>query len=343
MQLAKNVSKAGLSALRERLVRYAELAPCRTAFIDARTPGSDRKENFTIIGPGVAENPDQHVHIPEPHGFNIGGARQPPHCVNSQHYHETAEAFFAHSGRWAVTTGEHAEEGWAELPRGSLISVPVHAFRGFENIGDDTGFLYFMLGGDDPGRVTWAPDVLERASAHGLLLMENGRLVDTAAGQKPSAADRVQAPASRDLLNRTVVHLDSAAIERVIVSLAEARPFASAISAPGVVEAALLGPANPAEGAPAGKLDWAHGYVTRALTLAPNAASPWHRRAEPEVLFVHEGELTVDVEDETIPLGPGDVFSTPIGARRRFNSGPAPVVALVTRGGDAPAPATLNA
>ncbi|MDP6881851.1 MAG: cupin domain-containing protein, partial [Alteromonas macleodii] len=66
-----------MSVLSERLVRYEELIPCRNAFIDTRSPGSDQKENFTIIGPGVAENPDQHVHIAIPHGFNIGGARQP--------------------------------------------------------------------------------------------------------------------------------------------------------------------------------------------------------------------------------------------------------------------------
>ena len=35
-----------------RIVRYGELRPCRTAFIDAHTPGSDQKENFTIIGGG---------------------------------------------------------------------------------------------------------------------------------------------------------------------------------------------------------------------------------------------------------------------------------------------------
>ncbi|MCP4299001.1 MAG: hypothetical protein GY783_00305, partial [Gammaproteobacteria bacterium] len=64
--------------LSERLVRYADLQPCTTAFIDTRTPGRQEKENFTIIGPGVAESPDQHVHIDIPHGFNIGGARQPP-------------------------------------------------------------------------------------------------------------------------------------------------------------------------------------------------------------------------------------------------------------------------
>ena len=67
-----------------RIVRYGELRPCKTAFIDAHTPGSDSKENFTIIGGGVSENPDQHVHIGIPHGFNIGAAgpqlaAQPPH------------------------------------------------------------------------------------------------------------------------------------------------------------------------------------------------------------------------------------------------------------------------
>ena len=71
--------------LESRVVRYADLKPCTNAFVDTRTPGSDRKENFTIIGPGVSENPNQHVHVPEPHGFNIGAARQPGGCLTSQH------------------------------------------------------------------------------------------------------------------------------------------------------------------------------------------------------------------------------------------------------------------
>ena len=66
-----------------RIVRYGDLIPCKTAFIDAHTPGSDQKENFTIIGGGVSESPDQHVHIALPHGFNIGAAGQPPKCRNS--------------------------------------------------------------------------------------------------------------------------------------------------------------------------------------------------------------------------------------------------------------------
>ena len=83
-----------------RIVRYGDLQPCKTAFIDAHTPGSDRKENFTIIGGGVSESPDQHVHIRDTPGFNIGAAGQPPFCRNSLHFHTTAEVFFVLKGRW---------------------------------------------------------------------------------------------------------------------------------------------------------------------------------------------------------------------------------------------------
>ena len=79
--------------LNDRLVRHGELIPCKTAFIDTHTPGSNQKENFSIIGSGVSENPDQHVHIKISHGFNIGAAGQPPKCHNSLHSHRTAEVF----------------------------------------------------------------------------------------------------------------------------------------------------------------------------------------------------------------------------------------------------------
>ena len=34
--------------IEKRIVRYGDLIPCKSAFIDAHTPGSDQKENFTI-------------------------------------------------------------------------------------------------------------------------------------------------------------------------------------------------------------------------------------------------------------------------------------------------------
>jgi hypothetical protein len=72
MAQAAPAAERHAALLAKRLVRYADLKPCTTAFIDTRTPGSAEKENFTIIGPGVSESADQHVHIDIPHGFNIG-------------------------------------------------------------------------------------------------------------------------------------------------------------------------------------------------------------------------------------------------------------------------------
>lgn len=60
-----------------RSVHYGELRPCRTAFIDAHTPSSDQKENYTIIGGGVSESADPHVHITETPGVNISSPKTP--------------------------------------------------------------------------------------------------------------------------------------------------------------------------------------------------------------------------------------------------------------------------
>ena len=167
-----------------RIVRYGELQPCRTAFIDAHTPGSDQKENFTIIGGGVSESADQHVHIAEPIGFNIGAAGQPPKCRNSLHSHRTAEVFFVLKGRWRFFWGRWGNAGEVVLEEGDIFNIPTGIFRGFENIGDDYGMIMAILGGDDAGGgVIWAPQVIEDAMGHGLVLGENGKLYDSKKGQ----------------------------------------------------------------------------------------------------------------------------------------------------------------
>ena len=92
--------------MEKRIVRYGDLVPCRTAFIDAHTPGSDQKENFTIIGGGVSEAADKHVHIKDTPGFNIGAAGQPPnaeiHCIPTGR-----QKFFCAFGQVAFFLGKY--------------------------------------------------------------------------------------------------------------------------------------------------------------------------------------------------------------------------------------------
>ncbi|CUH47169.1 cupin [Ruegeria atlantica] len=173
-----------MSTIQSRIVRYGELRPCKTAFIDAHTPGSDQKENFTIIGGGVSESPDQHVHITDKIGFNIGAAGQPPKCRNSLHSHTTAEVFFVAKGRWRFFWGRYGTAGEFIAEEGDIFNIPTGIFRGFENVGQDYGMIMAILGGDDAGGgVIWAPQVIEDAQAHGLMLGDNGVLYDTKKGQ----------------------------------------------------------------------------------------------------------------------------------------------------------------
>jgi quercetin dioxygenase-like cupin family protein len=305
--------------LSNRLIKYADLKPCTNAFIDTRSPGSDKKENFTLIGPGVAENPDQHIHISIPHGFNIGGARQPTGCLNSKHSHLTEEFFVVHQGTWAFTSGANTDDGKVILNEGDIISIPTDIFRGFENVGEDIGYLHAVLGGDDPGRVLWAPAVFDLAKEYGLVLLEDGSLVDTTLGEQiPESKNQMPVTSDKQIAEHRVVNSDEL---ETIVQRTDTFNWSKnncLAQFDGVEEVALVGPKSSAEDLPAGKLNWSHKFVVRGLKLAEKAKVKDHIRYEEEVIFVHQGEVNIHVDGEKLTLGKGDTFTTPIGATRRF-------------------------
>ena len=325
------------------LVRYADLRPCTTAFIDTRTPGSAEKENITIIGPGVAENPDQHVHISVPHGFNIGGARQPPGCLNSQHSHETAEVFVVHSGTWAFLLGPNKEDGEVVLGPGDVISIPIHVFRGFKNVGEDTGFLYAVLGGDDPGHVTWAPYVFENAEKHGLILMEDGSLVDTTKSEQiPAGKNRMRATTEADVASlRRITAEEMSGCAVTHAAICNAIPSGGL---PDVNEIPLIGAASEGENLDAGQMTWSHGFNLRFITIDAGVETSSHIRQEEEVIFVHSGTLSVQLPGCEFDAGPGDTLTMPVGVPRQYsNKGDSAVEAYVVRGGDTPQAAEIAA
>jgi quercetin dioxygenase-like cupin family protein len=300
------------ATIEPRIVRYADLAPCFNAFIDCRTPGSEAKENFTIIGPGVSENPAQYVHIAEPHGFNIGGARQPPGCVNSQHSHDTAEVFVVHSGHWRFDLGEHGTDAQVDLHPGDVVSLPVKTFRGFTNIGDDVGFLWAVLGQDDPGRVTWAPQVFEMAQDFGLVLLENGRLIDTAGGEIIPDDAQPMRPTSAD---------EVAALRQATPRDAEAMVARDGDRASSGSSTKVIGP-----GAPLGSVP---GFTLDRIDIAANDRTASSVVETVEVLFVHRGAISVCSDGETTLLLQGDTITLPLGLERFYRADSASVAFVV--------------
>ncbi len=289
--------------MEHRIVRYGDLRPCKTAFIDAHTPGSDQKENFTIIGGGVSESPDQHVHIAIPHGFNIGAAGQPPKCRNSLHSHRTAEVFFVLSGRWRFFWGRWGTAGEVVLEKGDIFNIPTGIFRGFENIGDDYGMIMAILGGDDAGGgVIWAPQVIEDAQAHGLVLSEKGKLYDTKKGEalpdgiKPMpllSDEELKAfpePGTADVIPGYVARYWD------LVALADKTP------------AKVIGAHAKLRDKP--------GFEVALITRG-SASMDMHRHDRPSVLMPVTGHWRVDWDGGTTVLAPGDTMSVPEGLNHR--------------------------
>ena len=330
-------------AMRERLVRYADLQACRTAFIDTRTPGSTEKENFTIIGPGVSESPDQHVHIREKHGFNIGGARQPFGCVNSQHSHDTAEVFVVHTGHWRLHFGPNKEDGSLDIGPGDVASVPIHMFRGFSKLEEGKGFLWMPLGQDDPGKVTWAPAVFTAAEDHGLKLAKGGKLIDTTSGNYELKEVELEVPPTAEALQQLKTpSLDK--LQQCLVRGAEmqANPE-SPLAGEGVEEAGVIVPQTTSDGFQPGPIAgwWPHDFNLRRLTLQTGAYVSFHARKEVEVLFVQSGTIEVGwrngEQDESLIMGAGDTLSVPVGVQHSFrNTASAPAVLFVVRGTEDP-------
>ena len=324
--------------LRARLVQYSELRPCTNAFIDARSPGSDKKENFTIIGPGVAENPHQYVHISEPHGFNIGAARQPPGCTNSLHSHQSEEVFIVQEGTWRFFWGEHGDAGEVILETGDTISIPINVFRGFENIGTDAGFMFAVLGGDDPGRVHWAPHVIVNARGFGLVLLDNGSLIDTTLGESVPPGALVVHPSTR----KDIAYIRTPTVEEMTSTVARHAALngnaASPLTTPGVQEAAVIGAGHTSDGFAAAPINTPHGFTLRRLKLDAGAKTALHVRDCVEVLLVHRGSvLWRNDAGESVQLDAGDTFTVPRGMARAIDAVTAAEI-YVVRGGNDPGP-----
>lgn len=286
-----------LSDLEVRIVRYGELQPCKTAFIDAHTPGSDQKENFTIIGGGVSESPDQHVHITIPHGFNIGAAGQPPKCRNSLHDHNTAEAFFVLKGRWRFFWGRWGTAGEVVLEEGDIFNIPTGIFRGFENIGTDYGMIMAILGGDDAGGgVMWAPQVIEDAKDHGLVLGENGKLYDSKKGENlPDAVSPMPLMSDAELAKRPEPKTADVLPNHIarywdMVALADRKPCK------------VIGETGLLRDKPGFEVD----FITRA-----SATEGMHSHERPSVLMPVRGHWRVGWGGGGATLAPGDTMSVP--------------------------------
>ena len=168
----------------ERIARFNELTPSTLPFVEGRIDGHKERKNYSIVGPGVAEDSKQSVKISEPHGYNLGAVSANPKNGSGLHSHTTAEVFLIYSGSWRFYWGADGRNEII-LSKGDIISMPTNMFRGFENAGDEEGLIFVVLGNDDPGIITWVPNVLIKAKETGLALLDDNSLIDLKENEIP--------------------------------------------------------------------------------------------------------------------------------------------------------------
>lgn len=315
--------------LEERLIRYEDLMPCKAAFIDAKTPGSHLKDNYSIIGGGVSESKHQKVNLKELHGMCIGAAGQPPRIKNSPHSHFTAEVFMVYSSSWRFYwNNDEASE--VILNPGDVISLPTNMFRGFENVGDEYGMIFSILGHDDAGGgVIWLPRVIEEAKKHGLVLLEDGKLVDTTIGETIPKGMNPMMPLTPEELDT----FDEYTLDLMMKHVGQVGKYTPSTYSgfPNLTPDTLrwfdiLGPTDSTEhqfqvkpGDPNGD----H-FNLYGLQCDNEGETGVYTRDEVEVLFVHRGEfmITCTIEGESVEytLKNGDIFSFPVGSKRSITA-----------------------
>ena len=313
---------------KKRVIRFEDLVADKAAFIDAKTPGSDKKQNYTIIGPGVSESSNRFINLEEAHGFNFGAAAMPNGTKNSLHSHLTAEVFIVAKGTWRFFWGNDGTEGETILKEGDVFSIPTKIFRAFENIGSDDGFLYCILGEDNPGKVTWAPQVLRAADGYGLVLLEDGRLIDTTVGQIVPEDAKVVTPISDEELAK-VPKINAEEMSKQIFRFQDRVPHEESYldcRLPGGAKKSygLIGPGMAESEDRPSLLNNKHSFSFELVEAEPGDGFHPFKQSSKQVVFVQNGEWKISLgengEDGEVVLKEKDIMSIPTDVYRRIEN-----------------------
>lgn len=327
---------------RARLIRRSDMVACKLAFIDCKMPGSENKENYSLVGAGVTQSRDQVVNITEPHGFSLGVAAMPPGTVNNLHVHFTAEVFMIQRGTWTFRWGANGQDGEVVGHPGDVVSIPTWIFRGFTNSGAEDGWIFTALGGDDTGGIIWHPSILDTAARYGLFLTRDNMLVDTDGGSARPGADALMPPLSPDQIATLPRYTVADMLRRVVPAADRAWSAAALLDTglPGHASelAPVIGHGITEDRAHAAPIGNPHGFSVEWLRLQPGNRVGRHRLAEKQVLIVFQGALEILLNDDDlpVPVGTGECFSAPPGVwRSLLAAGDGPMEAALITSGDA--------
>ena len=308
-----------------RTIRKTDWVPHNAAFIDCRTPGSDRKENYAFIGGGVSQNAGQVINLTEEHGFNTGAAGMPNGISNNLHLHFTAEVFVNLGGEFRLRWGIDGKQGEYVSTDGDIISIPTWIFRGFTNEGPDDGILWTVLGRDVTGGIIWGPSVLKEAESYGLHLTADNQLIDTVAGDVLPDGVALIKPIQQRYIDELTAYSVEDMRSRVIQPgdrVYSRNAFLCASLPGGAAELSLaIGYGMTEDRRQVPRIHEPHSFNMAWVRAAEDEGLLRHRHDKAQALLVKSGRWAITLNGDpatTVEIGPSDSFSVPVGAWRAF-------------------------
>ena len=293
--------------LQQRAIPFASLRYSTEAFMDYRIPGCAPKQNYALIGSGVSQSPKQPVSLREKHGFQVGGVMMPAGVINPPHMHFTAEVFICTRGKWNFNWGFNPEHHTADLAPGDICTVPTWIYRGFVNVGDEDGFMFTALGGDDTGGILWAPQTLKAAQEQGVHLTEDYQIIDEHLGQQwDEKTMRRLEPMTQGEIDGLRKWTTEQMAQRVVrfanLQWSTKSLLDSALPGCGAQLAPVIGHGMTEDRNHLAQVNNAHGFSVEWLKIPPGGSVSAHQVLSKQVLTCYQGSMQILVSNEPAAL-----------------------------------------
>ena len=220
------------------------------------------------------------------------------------------------SGSWVFRWGADGTDGEIAGRPADVVSIPTWIFRGFSNTGEDNGWIFTALGGDDTGGIIWHPSILRTAARHGLYLTRQNMLVDTEAGATKPPESELIMPLDDETV-RSFRHYDADAMRRRVVT-SEQRGWSSralldsALPGHGSELAPVIGFGISEDLEHAPKIANPHGFSLEWLRVATGQRIGPFKLKEKQVLIVFTGAIEVTLDQQSpLRVEAREVFSVP--------------------------------
>jgi len=176
-ELAK-LPRLSLENMVKRLTTQQDLIWSTMPFLDSTVEGGEA-ELALVIGYGITENRTQAPTVYNPHGFTLAWLRAKPGKGMLTHRHQDSQVLMVKEGRWRITLNRE-NPVFTEIGPLDTFSVPAGAWRRIESIGEETGLMVVMTGGDGRTPLEWDVEVQEAALNNGVAYDNDGYLAPAA-------------------------------------------------------------------------------------------------------------------------------------------------------------------